>query len=485
MKKWRNTSKLVVGTLAAVTLMTSFPGGQLAHATNVSTTVESKEIRNFSLETIKDANGNIVKITVSANNSNINSVFEEIKKLDIQGSFKELVINGSLSSEPRKSGNIGFEDFELDLSGNVQSIPENAFYFFSKTRSANFPNAKSIGKSSFVNVNLSNGVFFPKLEEIPYFAFFLSGLHTIDSAMFPNVLNIGSSAFADSKLTKAIFPNLETIDSNAFRYSNLEEITAPKLDRIETQSFGDTNSLNVVNFPNLTHIESIAFSRSSIKEINAPNLEYLTGDAFRYTTRLKEVAFPYLTDITSNAFEDSSIEIAYLDSLRDLPNQAFKGATKLKTTYLPSVTNIGEDAFAETKLTSLYLPKVEKIKAGAFNDSTIKTVTFPYNNRQNLKPVFDKNEQIMGVALNSYIQDQSIEAGSTVLIPLTEIYNQESSTSTISYEWFENNQLIGKTNDLTIPNFSKENQGVYQGRVMINSLPLVDVKTNAFNLKLK
>lgn len=113
-----------------------------------------------------------------------------------------------------------------DIFQNVTSIPERAFNNNSILKAFKFPNATSIGISTFENDKQ---------------------LQVIDSTMFPLVKTIGNYAFKNcTKLNSVIFPEVTSLGSQSFFGTNIEEITEdtfPKLTNVSSSVFQDCNNL--------------------------------------------------------------------------------------------------------------------------------------------------------------------------------------------------------------------------------------------------
>lgn len=185
-----------------------------------------------------------------------------------------------------------------EITSNVTSIRDYAFYYMSNLTSANFPNATNIG----------NNVFY--------------GCSNLISANFPKTKNIGASMFVYCrKLTSINFHNATSIGSYAFGYcSSLTNIDVPYATNVKENAFRECTNLINVNLPNATTIDSYAFQTCSLlQSINLPNVTLIYGHVFKECKKLTSVILPNITIIDnyglSNCYSLKEVLIEQTDSV--------------------------------------------------------------------------------------------------------------------------------------------------------------------------
>ena len=170
-------------------------------------------------------------------------------------------------------------------------------------------------------------------------AFFSSGIKEIVlNNNFP--INIGSSAFAFSKLEKIKSENLKfgDVEEQAFYRTNLEELVLDKCDLLNRESFLST-PISKVEIRNAHTILDGVFFNSLVKSVKLGGNISIEGDAFSFN-EIESLEF----------FEDSEIRL------------------------------IGSNAFERNKLRSLHLGEnVEKVNDSAFLDNPLEDFSISEN----------------------------------------------------------------------------------------------------------
>lgn len=147
-----------------------------------------------------------------------------------------------------------------EISSNVTTVHEYAFYGFGNLKTANLPLATSIGDRAFYESYLQT-INAPLVTEIGDYSFGYCRFSTVN---FPNVTSIGTGAFMNGSLTTADFPLVTTINSATFNgCTNLTTINFPKATTIGGTAFNACKYLVTADFPLVTSIGSSAFGTCS------------------------------------------------------------------------------------------------------------------------------------------------------------------------------------------------------------------------------
>jgi hypothetical protein len=164
-----------------------------------------------------------------------------------------------------------FDDYvegnTTELSSGASKVADSAFVGWTAPKSANFPNAVTIGKKAFNNAAL-------------------------ESVNFPSATNIANSAFSGcSKLVSANFPSAESISTSAFEScSSLKNINFPKVEHVNSKAFMNCSDLESVVFPNATTVNSEAFRFCDLLTVvDLPSVINILQYAFAYGYSLKSV----------------------------------------------------------------------------------------------------------------------------------------------------------------------------------------------------
>ncbi len=226
--------------------------------------------------------------------SNKTTMWETLK-LDDLGSGKIDVIR----EIPENLSN-HFIDGHLDLSNLYSNkiIPRNFYrnlkYLKMKIQKITLPlNLVEIPESIFSTIDLSN------LTEI-------NNINTITK--------IGNNAFNSSKidsikLKELIFPKLLTIGFSAFANNNLTSINIPKAIDIGSSAFYD-NKLTSINIPETTTI----------------------GDSAFYNNKLTSINIPKAIDIGSSAFANNELSGVIINEKANMHKTSFFNNTEIRIT---------------------------------------------------------------------------------------------------------------------------------------------------------
>ena len=208
----------------------------------------------------------------------------------------------------------------MSFSGEIVTIPNNAFKGFSSLETINLPNSvTSIGNNAFEGcTSLAGKLIIPEnVETIGYMGFFnTSSITEIEFKSKGALKTIGAYNFLGStSLTKLSVPEGVTIiGSNAFQ--NCTELKEVHLPSTLTSAYG-------------------FYSCSKIEKITVPS-----------------------TVTPSGLFNDSKAkikEVSFSGEVTTIPNNAFNGFKSLNSITLPStITSIASNAFSGcTSLTQI------------------------------------------------------------------------------------------------------------------------------------
>ena len=196
-------------------------------------------------ETLQDIANALREKTGETGTFKVQDFATEIREIQSGGGDIDALIEGTLT----------------EVTSNVTSIGQYAFYYSDKLTSVNFPNVTSIGRSAFASCSLT----------------------TVD---FPNATSIGDYAFAACRALKTVDFPLATSTGN--------------------YSFNNCENLTTANIPNATSIGNSAFVACRVlKTVNIPNATSIGNSAFSGCNYgLKTVDFPNATSIGNSAFEN-------------------------------------------------------------------------------------------------------------------------------------------------------------------------------------
>ena len=139
----------------------------------------------------------------------------------------------------------------------------------------------------------------------------------LTGAVFPNCLEIGTSAFTTCKnLAIVSFPKCTSVGSYAFQYcsgSGFTELSLPSCITVRRNAFANCYSINSVYLPRCESIEYAAFDQCSrITSIELPLCEYVGANAFEACVNLTTVSLPVCSVISGYAFSGTKLYSLYL-----------------------------------------------------------------------------------------------------------------------------------------------------------------------------
>jgi len=203
---------------------------------------------------------------------------------------------------------------------NAHTIKHRAFMWNHDLQSASFPKALRIGESAFDYISglPLEHIDIPKVKFIDSFAFANSGLREIEAK---SVLSIAHSAFAHCHdLKYASLPQATLIDETGFYdCPQLASINIPKVGIIGTSAFAES-AVTKVEAPSATEILKLAFQAcKKLHTFVAPKARYINNSAFAYCPELKQVYLPNTKDIETDVFKTST-QSDFIQELEILAN---------------------------------------------------------------------------------------------------------------------------------------------------------------------
>ena len=198
--------------------------------------------------------------------------------------------------------------------------------------------------------------------------------------------NIGSFAFASTKLSTATFNNLIMLHSGAFNgCSYLEHINIPNYINIPNAAFQGCESLKEIDISNTTSIGEESFDGcKSLSYINIPNCGIIGKSAFKNCINLKKVnnnSDSVNTTIEDYAFQNcSNLNNILFENCSSIGNGAFISCIGLDEINFNVCKSIGEYAFSGcSNITQISLSMCSIIGSNAFYNCTKLDRVYIYN----------------------------------------------------------------------------------------------------------
>ena len=214
----------------------------------------------------------------------------------------------------------------------------------------NFPNVLEIGDSAFYGVKRITSIDLPICKKIETCGF--CGCSSLSNINIPLIEYLGDYALYGTLISLASFSKCTYLGSYAFGYcSNLSSINLPICETIEQGVFSSCNSLAYLSIPKLKIIGHSAFFSLSApvfsSVFNASQCTIIDNYAFSSCVTLPGANFINCSSIGNRAFyRCSSLEFINIPSCEYLSNYAFGACSLLSSINLPVCKTIGEGAFA-------------------------------------------------------------------------------------------------------------------------------------------
>ena len=216
------------------------------------------------------------------------------------------------------------DTFAVTITGNITTVGDSAFAWFTKLKTVNIPLVKTVGEDAFA---------------------FCSSLESVD---MPSVSTIGNSAFYNCNGLKAAdMPSVTTIGNSAFFYcTSLESIGISSAITIGEVAFYNCTSLEDVEMSSVRTIEGYAFAFCiSLKSVHMPVVATIGNGVFFNCSRLESITILNLTPPTlgTNVFGGDDIPTSLVPNTCVLlvANYSavitYKNDTEWSTQFLPRI----------------------------------------------------------------------------------------------------------------------------------------------------
>ncbi len=253
----------------------------------------------------------------------------------------------------------------------------------------------TIGTSAFANDKLTSITIPNGIMSIGNNAFQNNQLKELT---IPNsVTSINSMAFYKNQLTNVTIPNsITSLGGNVFNYNQLTSVTIPNtIKSIELSTFANNKLTSVVIPDSVTKIGPGAFSTNQLTNVTIPNgVTIIDQNAFQ-RNQLISVTIPNsVITIGYQAFSSNQLtSVTIPGSVTSIGTSAFYGNQLISVTIGDSVTSIGKEAFSNNQLTSVMLPNsVTTIEPSAFSNNQLASVTIPTSVTSIGDSVFSNNQ---------------------------------------------------------------------------------------------
>ena len=210
----------------------------------------------------------------------------------------------------------------------IESIGDGAFAGLTKLETVALPTGRNVkigirafeGTTKLTSINLS------AVSEIGDYAFYTSGIQSVEIGTAASGVNIGSYAFANTTSLKSVkLGNNAKIENNAFEKSAVETVDLAGDATIGKYAFAQCTQLTSFDFLGITEV----------KDANGKIVEYKIGDyAFYKCTSLTAVVAPKILAIGNGTFAGCT-SLTKLDAamLESVGNGAFYEIEYVKDPY--------------------------------------------------------------------------------------------------------------------------------------------------------
>ncbi|MFV8400857.1 leucine-rich repeat protein [Mycoplasma sp. 2634B] len=221
----------------------------------------------------------------------------------------------------------------------------------------------------------------------------------VEADAFESAVEYGSGNYSFA------LPNLREVNGTPFKFAGLKSINLGHINIIPANAFQDITSLNTIIAPEVTEINSNAFDNTRITTIVAPKLKTVGSKAFANNPSLSSIKIPTVTSLPNDVFaNDTGLRSVSLPSLKtisagernstlfqnntslvsvelpvleNVPDRLFANIKTLKSVSLPEAKSIGDEAFKSSNVTNLIIPKVTTVGNNAFESSALATISAP------------------------------------------------------------------------------------------------------------
>lgn len=157
-----------------------------------------------------------------------------------------------------------------------------------------------------------------------------------------SVKEIKSRAFQYSSIRVINLENVEYIGENSFEYSRIAKIDISSAKKVDYSAFYNCHALESAKFPNIIDIMNYSFYNCNLSKIEVPNsCKFIGWSAFEYNSNLKEIEIGTgINDINAAAFRGCPIEKYTIRTLFPSSHSGCNENTDLSkaTLYVPALT---------------------------------------------------------------------------------------------------------------------------------------------------
>ena len=266
---------------------------------------------------------------------------------------------------------------ESNINGEIEPYAFKSQVLY---KSANFPNATSVGDYAFQNQNSITTASFPNAESVGQYAFNgCSACTTLDLSKAITVGDYGISSMG--KLTTVTIPSATTFGNSAFYgCSSLTSLDLPSATTFGNSAFFNCSKLTELELPQkvtFTSKNSDVFSGCPAT-LSLPAYEEI-NNVVNDLSSLKGVKFDNATSMADGAIQNVGISTLTLPKVTTVGKQCIKSCTSLTSVSLPLLETAGDEFLnSNTKLTDVSLPKITTFGSNAFSSClSLTKITLP------------------------------------------------------------------------------------------------------------
>ena len=370
---------------------------------------------------------------------------------------------------------------------------------------ASFPNATSLGSSTFVKCYQLESVSAPKVTTVD--TSFIALTSKLSFISLPECITIETKAFGTATGLKDIYmPKCTTIKSGAFlECPKLSNISGPEVTTIEDGLFRDTSAPSALTGYGLYQAKDIYLPKCDNVSYNALSnacsLGYQGGIIKNLLIGITNLSFPLYSvqnatfpeciSITKTQVNNDTLLSLNFSKLSKIPDDCFRACDALTTVIASSCLEIGTSAFLNCKnLKTLDFDSCQKIGekafSGAFNNDIYISVNFPKCIEIG-EEAFSGCVELRSVGFYSDITDIS----NTVSVGARAFMNCSWLTTVIPFNVTEGNipaacfSSCFRLTQINIPNCTNISDGAFYGCSSLSnvSVPYCQlISSNAFRL---
>lgn len=229
------------------------------------------------------------------------------------------------------------------------SIGDDAFRFCLNLKNVVIPKIKYIGNNSFEGDSLLSNIDIRTVKRIGEKSFDSCNNCSFVGDEYPNLLEIGESAFSHSGIERMIANRLKEVPKNAFNSSSLTYFKGDRVVEIREYGFYCSELLEL-DCPNLSLISFNCLSMIPIEKLEC-YAKYINGRPFVCCVNLRYVSFPVL---------------------KKLEQPLFYQCNHISTLSLPSCVSI-QGGLTDSDISDVYLPSLKRFTGASLSWDVKKT----------------------------------------------------------------------------------------------------------------